>query len=146
MGRPCLCVKRASGQVNGALVSSWEHSVSLFFSVRSLTRPVNLSLSVSFSFLSWVKLFPRCFDLVSPHFQLPRFALSPSSNSVSCPISFFSSSSAFSSFPAFLSLSLPLVCSFFYLFSLSLRQSVGEERTDLFKISKDRSCWSLPFY
>lgn len=30
VGRPCLCVQRASGQVNGALVSSWEHSVSLF--------------------------------------------------------------------------------------------------------------------
>lgn len=57
VGLPCLCVQRASGQVNGALVSSREHSVSLFFSVRSLTRTVNLSLSVNFSFLSWLKLF-----------------------------------------------------------------------------------------
>lgn len=66
MGRPCLCVQRASGQVNGALVSSREHSVSLFFSVRSLTRPVNLSLSVNFSFHSGLKLFPT----VSIYFHL----------------------------------------------------------------------------
>lgn len=58
VGWPCLCVQRASGQVNGALVSSWEHSVALFFSVRSLTWPVNLSLSVNFPFLSRPKLFP----------------------------------------------------------------------------------------
>lgn len=57
VGRPRLCVQRASGQVNGALVSSLEHSVPLFFSVRSLTPPVNLSPSVSFPFLSRLKLF-----------------------------------------------------------------------------------------
>lgn len=67
MGRPCLCVQRASGQVNGALVSSQEHSVSQC-SVRSLTRPVNLSVSVNFSFLSGLQLFPAvslCSPLIS---------------------------------------------------------------------------------
>lgn len=67
MGRPCLCVQRASGQVNGALVSSQEHSVSQS-SVRSLTRPVNLSVSVNFSFLSGLQLFPAvslCSPLIS---------------------------------------------------------------------------------
>lgn len=73
MGRPCLCVQRASGQVNGALVSSREHSVSLFFSVRSLTWPVNLSLSVSPLFSFTAEAFPHCFDLPSPHFQLSHF-------------------------------------------------------------------------
>lgn len=91
VGRPCLCVQRASGQVNGALVSSQEHSVSLFFSVRSLTRPVNFSLSVNFSFLSQLMLFltvsiyfypisschPSYF-LLAPQGFLSHFSLPPS--------------------------------------------------------------------
>ncbi len=108
-------------------------TLSLFFSVRSLTWPVNLSLSVSYSLLSHLKLFPA----VSIYFHLISSCLT-STFSMSCLISFLSSSSAVLS----ISVSLPLfasVCSFFYLFSLFLQQSVGEERTDLFKISKDRS-------
>lgn len=143
MGRPCLCVQRASGQVNGALVSSREHSVSLFFSVRSLTWPVNLSLSVSLLFSFMAEAFPYCFNLPSPHFQLSHFPPFPSSHSV-CLVPFLLSpppprpSCLFQ--PVSLSLFLSAsVCRFFYLFSLSLQQSVGEERTDLFKISKDRS-------
>lgn len=142
MGRPCLCVQRASGQVNGALVSSREHSVSLFFSVRSLTWPVNLSLSVSPLFSFTAEAFPHCFDLPSPHFQLSHFPpFHPAIQFVLChfcspprPSCLFQPPSL--SLSVFLSAS---VCRFFYLFSLSLQQSVGEERTDLFKISKDRS-------
>lgn len=140
MGRPCLCVQRASGQVNGALVSSWEHSVSLFLC--SITHSASQSQSLSqllFSFTA--EAFPRCFDLVSPHFQLSHFAF-PSSHSV-CLVPFLlPSSSSSSAFLSFSSLCLPFsasVCSVFYLFSLPLQQNVGEEKTDLFKISKDRS-------
>lgn len=123
MGRPCLCVQRASGQVNGALVSSREHSVSLFFSVRSLTRPVNLSLSVNFSFHSGLKLFPT----VSIYFHLIASCLpSFSPFSVSCPISFLSSSSALS-FSAFLSPSLCLCLQLF----LSLLSVSSAEQTSL---------------
>lgn len=139
VGRPCLCVQRASGQVNGALVSSWEHSVSLF--LYSITHSASQSQSLSQLLFSSVgEAFPCCFDLVSPHFQLSLFA-SPSSHSgclshffflfLLCLLVFFSLSIS-------LSLSLPLSAAI-YLSSLSLRQSVGEERTDLFKISKDRS-------
>lgn len=53
VGRPCLCVQRASGQVNGALVSSWEHSVSLFSSVRSLGQSISVSQSASLFFHGW---------------------------------------------------------------------------------------------
>lgn len=42
-------------------------------------------------------------------------------------------------FPAFAFLSPALSVVSFYLSSLPLQQNVGEERTDLFKISKDRS-------
>lgn len=138
MGRPCLCVQRASGQVNGALVSS-RSTLSLFLC--SITHSASQSQSLSqllFSFTA--EAFPRCFDLVPPHFQLSHFPL-PSSYSV-CLVPLLFSPPLSSAFLSFFSLSLPLfasVCSLFYLFSLSLQQSVGEERTDLFKISKDRS-------
>lgn len=139
MGRPCLCVQRASGQVNGALVSSREHSVSLFFSVRSLTLPVNLSLSVSFSFLSPLKLFPA----VSIYFhRICRCLTSPSLPAIQCVLShfFFLLLLCLLVFfqPLSLSLSLPLFAAF-SISSLCLSDSVGEDRTDLFKISKDRS-------
>lgn len=87
------------------------------------------------------KAFPRCFDLVLPHFQLSHYAF-PSSHSV-CLVPFLFSppplpSCLFQPLSLFLSL-FASVCSFFCLFSPSLRQSVGEESRDLFKISKDRS-------
>lgn len=135
MGRPCLCVQRASGQVNGALVSSWEHSVSLFFSVRSLTRPVNLSLSVSFSFLSRLKLFPA----VSIYFHLISSCLtSPFLPAIQCVLSHFFSLLLLCPLVFFQPFSTPLSTAF-SISSLCLCESVGEERTDLFKISKDRS-------
>ncbi|MEQ2252222.1 hypothetical protein ILYODFUR_019500 [Ilyodon furcidens] len=113
-------------------------TLSLFFSVRSFSLPVNLCLLVNYFSISCLKLFPA----VSIQFTLISSCLVPCLSSQSfCAFLqhlFFSSSALLS----FSSLCLPLfasVCSFFYLFSLPLQDNVGEERTDLFKISKDRS-------
>lgn len=134
MGLPCLCVQRASGQVNGALVSSREHSVSLFFSVRSLTRTVNLSLSVNFSFLSWLKLFLTVsiyFHLISSCLAFP---ISFWPFSVSCPIS------SLCLFRLSLPLSLPPSAAF------SIYTPCLFHETDLFKYQKaDQEAWSTPF-
>lgn len=134
MGRPCLCVQRASGQVNGALVLSWEHSVSLFLLDHS-SWTVNLSQLL---FSSPLKLFPAVsiwFPLISSCLLLPFL---PFIQRVLVPV-LFSSSSALLSFSASVFPSFLSVCSFFYLFSVALQHNAGEERTELFKISKDRS-------
>lgn len=85
MGRPCLCVQRASGQVNGALVWSREHSPSLSLSpLPPTTPPPPLSLS-AFSFRD--EAFSCCFHLVShhppPHVFLSA-ASSPPVSGLSC--------------------------------------------------------------
>lgn len=138
MGRPCLCVQRASGQVNGALVSSQEHSVSPFFSVRSLTRPVNLSLSVNFSFLSQLMLFltisiyfypisschPSYFPLATQGF-LSRFSLPPSHRLFQ---------------PFCLAPLLASVCCVFYLLSMSPLQN--RPLSNIIRQIR-RPCWSV---
>lgn len=83
VGWPCLCVQRASGQVNGALVSSWEHSVSLFLSSIILLD----SQSQSATFMSSLKLF-----------LLFRSSF-PSFPAASCWLSFHSSTESWYHFP-----------------------------------------------
>lgn len=108
-------------------------SLSLFLSVclslplslldHSFGQSIVLSQSASPPFTA--EPFPRRFDLALPRFLhlFPSGHL-PASRFMSCRLSQL--------------LSLPLS-------PPSLQQSVGEERTDLFKISKDRSSLVPPF-
>ena len=123
-------------------------TLSLSFSLfdHSLGQSISVSQS-AFSFLSRPKLFPTVsiyLHLISSCLTSPlfhpaiQFVLYHFFSLLLGLLVFFSLSLSlsFSLSLFFLSAS---VCRFFYLFSPSLQQSVREERTDLFKISKDRS-------
>lgn len=106
--------------------------LSLFSSVRSFTRPVNLSLSVSYFYYT-TEAFSCCFDLVSPHFQLSHFAF-PSSRSACLASSPFSPSIFFFFSPAFVFLSLSASIAFLSL--LLFRRMLGRREQSSLKYQK----------
>lgn len=114
-------------------------TLSLSFSLfdHSLGQSISLSQSASLFFHSWSfsPLFRSSCNLIS------SCLTSPFLPAIQHALPHFFSLLLFYLL-VFFSLYLSLfssLCCFFYLYSMSLQQSVGEERTDLFKISKDRS-------
>lgn len=110
-------------------------TLSLSFSLFDHSLGQSISVSVSFSFLSRLKLFPAvsiCFHLIS------SCLTSPFLPAIQCALSHFFSLLLLCLLVFFQPFSLPLSAAF-SISSLCLCESVGEERTDLFKISKDRS-------
>lgn len=107
-------------------------TLSLFFFSRPSFLMDNLS---KLHFISPPKLFPAVsiwFPVISSCLVLPFLPFIQQ-------VQFYFPHPLPSSFSASVFISFLSICSFFYLFSVALQHNAGEERTDLFKISKDRS-------
>lgn len=125
MGWPCLCVQRASGQVNGALVTSWEHSVSLFLSSIIL-------LDSPSQFYVFTEAFPAA-SIQFPRVDFPSILpLSLGATSIFlllCPLVFFGLI-VFLSLPPSVAVSFSSLCLFITVLGRREQTSLKYQKTD----------------